>query len=104
MGLMTCGLMGLVCAAWSNSVDASRSSLLGLYVYTYGQMIQSSAERSRHARWLLTAACLIAVLPYLKNMLVHGNPFWPMKLPLVGDMFPYALDTSTGASCNALSI
>jgi len=40
---------------------------------------------------------LIAALPYLKNLIVFNNPFWPLRLPLIGDWFPYTNDALRGA-------
>jgi hypothetical protein len=36
------------------------------------------------------------MIPYAKNFFVYGNPFWPIRLPIVGDMFPWALDALGG--------
>jgi hypothetical protein len=31
-------------------------------------------------------------LPYLKNILYYRNPFWPIRLPFFGNLFPYTKD------------
>jgi len=40
---------------------------------------------------------LVLVAPYVKNLLVFKNPFWPLRLPFVGDWFPYTNDALRGA-------
>jgi hypothetical protein len=53
-------------------------------------------SRSRVASYLGLIG-LLAAAPYLKNLIVFGNPFWPLRLPLIGDWFPYTNDALRGA-------
>jgi hypothetical protein len=46
----------------------------------------------QHAALLCAAATIVAASPYIKNWVLFGNPFWPLRVPLVGDMFPYLGD------------
>lgn len=40
---------------------------------------------------------LVAAAPYVKNLVRFHNPFWPLRVPLVGNWFPYANDALRGA-------
>jgi hypothetical protein len=44
----------------------------------------------RQLATLLVLAVSVASIPYVKNLAAYGNPFWPVQIPVVGDLFPYA--------------
>lgn len=88
------GLAGLVGAAWSKFQLVPLVGVFwGLYlVVTLFRLAECGLSR-RRVIVLFTLAGVLAAAPYLKNLIVYGNPFWPVRLPLVGDWFPYAIDS-----------
>jgi hypothetical protein len=43
---------------------------------------------------VIAAVVLIAAIPYFKNLVFYGNPFWPMQVPFLGELLPYTLDAA----------
>jgi hypothetical protein len=88
----------LAAAAWSKYL------LVPIAGLTYGVLVclllrtprVAGLSRRRVAGYSAVMA-LVALAPYLKNLVVFRNPFWPLRLPLVGDWFPYTNDALTGA-------
>jgi len=86
------GLIGLVLAAWSKYQLAPVVALFtGFYVLlAFSDRDNSLAGSRRRSLLFVAAAVVLLSLPYLKNLAVYGNPFWPVRVPLIGDLFPYA--------------
>ncbi len=85
------GLIGLVLAAWSKY---QLVPVVALFTLLFGALAlagrDSAREGSRRRMLLLVAsAAVLVALPYAKNLVVYGNPFWPIRVPLFGDLFPY---------------
>lgn len=38
---------------------------------------------------------VVAALPYLRNLLEFGNPFWPFRAPVMGSLFRYIYDNDS---------
>jgi hypothetical protein len=47
----------------------------------------------RPAAALLILAAFLAALPYLENLYLYQNPFWPLRVPVAPELFPYVVDT-----------
>jgi dolichol-phosphate mannosyltransferase len=92
-GVLLGGLLALTLAAWSKVQLVVVVALLFciLAVVTLRRPSTAGFRRAQVAL-LGVGAALVAALPYLKNLVVYGNPFWPMRLPLIGDRFPYTRD------------
>jgi hypothetical protein len=93
--LVTLGaLVGLAGAAWSKFqlVPVAGLGFCFLAAVLLLRPSRTEAFSRRSAVMLLLAATAIAAIPYVKNLAVYGNPFWPIRPPIVGDLFPYALD------------
>ena len=90
------GLVALAAAAWSKF---QLMPLVGLMLCLFAAIAvfqpQAARLRRRPALLALLGLGLLAAAPYLKNAVAYGNPFWPVKLPLVGDAFPYLFDPIT---------
>jgi hypothetical protein len=84
------GLVCLTAAAWSKyqlvPVVALGFCLFALLAWRYGGSIRVS--RRQLATFMVLAVC-VASIPYVKNLAVYGNPFWPVKIPVIGDLLPY---------------
>jgi hypothetical protein len=93
------GLAGLVLAAWSKypmvplvAVALGIFALLGLSRGT------TTGLSRRQTATLLVLAAVLAALPYLKNLYLYQNPFWPLRIPVAPDLFPYAVDIQNSSS------
>ncbi len=89
------GLAGLTLAAWSKYI------LVPLVIVAFivlAVMVLRSTTSFRFSRRQAAAVILVfAVLasaPYLKNLAVYGNPMWPVRVPIVGSIFPSLVDPS----------
>lgn len=92
-GVVIGGLVALAITAWSK---IQLAGLVGLFLTLFTILLASrprTAGLERRTLLLLCAgATLLAALPYIKNLVVYGNPFWPVRVPFVGDLFPYTKD------------
>ncbi len=83
-------VVGLVASAWSKFQLAPLVGL-GFLLVGWLSVLQPRAAlgaRRWAAAWLIVGACLASV-PYVKNAVVFGNPFWPVRVPVVGERWPY---------------
>jgi hypothetical protein len=97
------GLAGLTLAAWSKYI------LVPIVIVAFvllAVMVLRSAAAFRFSRRQAAAVILVfAVLasaPYVKNLAVYGNPFWPLRVPFVGSLFPYTGDPLAAQAGNPL--
>lgn len=92
-GVVFGGLLGLALTAWSK---VQLAGLVGLFLTIFTVLLvrrpQTAGLRRRTLVLLCAGATLLAALPYIKNLVAYGNPFWPVRLPFVGDLFPYTKD------------
>jgi hypothetical protein len=92
-GVLVGGLLALVGAAWSKYQLVAVVALLLPVLTLLALRLPRSVRLTRRSIALLCAgATLLAASPYIANLISHGNPFWPIRLPLVGDSFPYIKD------------
>ncbi|HEV8534463.1 MAG TPA: hypothetical protein VGR87_01905 [Candidatus Limnocylindria bacterium] len=52
----------------------------------------------RQALALLLVAAVVAAAPYARNLALYGNPFWPVRLPVMSEAFPYREDVISEAA------
>jgi hypothetical protein len=90
--LLIWGLAGLACAAWSKfQLLPVVAVFLICLLLVYG--VRRAQPKYRGLFPLVVMATLIASVPYVKNMIFYHNPFWPVRVPLVGQYFPYSLES-----------
>jgi hypothetical protein len=89
--ILCIGLTGLIAAAWTKfQLVPIVGICLLLYLLVYRPIPFKRDVRNQHMmRWIMLAG-LVAALPYIKNWLVYGNPFWPVPIPLLSEYFPYS--------------
>lgn len=87
---------GLAAAAWSKYQLVPIAALIFvlLAVVSLRPVIATRFGRRQVIVVLLSFAALASV-PYAKNLALYGNPFWPVKVPVVGGLFPYRIDAVT---------
>lgn len=91
--LLVCGVLGLVGAAWSKyQMVAVAALFLMLFLLTYATPTGRAVKNRREILIFISGAILVAALPYLKNWFAYGNPFWPVRVPIVGELLPYKPD------------
>lgn len=82
--LLFVGLGGVVVAMWSKLPLVPIGVLVaGAYVLVYRPWSVDRAAR----QWLLRAFsgfAVVASLPFVRNLLLHGNPIWPVNAPFFG--------------------
>jgi hypothetical protein len=92
-GVLVGGLLALVGAAWSKyQLVAVVALLLPIFTLLAWRLPRSVGLTRRQIALLCAGATALAAFPYLENLVSHGNPFWPIRLPFVGDSFPYMKD------------
>jgi hypothetical protein len=89
--LLLWGLAGLAAAAWSKVMVVPVVALFLIsFLVIYGSRRADPAYRQLFV--LTVIATFVAAAPYIKNLIVYHNPFWPLRVPLVGEYFPYTED------------
>lgn len=84
------GLGGLVAAAWSKYQMAPLVAVaFGLFTIVGLSRTPNAGLNRRQVATILFVAGMLAALPYLKNLYFYANPFWPVRVPLAPDLFPY---------------
>jgi hypothetical protein len=91
------GLTALAGAAWCKYLLVPVAAV-GFCVFTFVALRRprSVGFNRRQIAVLCAAVALFAVAPYVKNCIVYGNPFWPLRLPLIGQLLPYTNDAIRG--------
>lgn len=87
------GLAGLTLAAWSKYTVVP--IVIVAFVILAVMVLRSTAGfrlTRRQAAAVFLVFAVLASVPYVKNLAVYGNPFWPLRVPLVGSLFPYIAD------------
>lgn len=89
-GRLIGGLLGATAAAWSKYQLVPIASLVFLFLSATAlwspQRFKEFTRRGVVA-WIVATAALAAA-PYGKNFVTYGNPFWPIKVPVIGDLLP----------------
>ena len=87
------GMAALAAAAWSKYLLVP---IVGVVFVLFVVVILRSAGADRFGRNQCVAIVLVfatlAAAPYAKNLVAYGNPFWPLRVPVVGALLPYLLD------------
>jgi hypothetical protein len=91
------GLLGLAGAAWSKYllVPIAAPALCVLAALAVHRPHATGFSR-RQVAWLCAFAALLAAWPYLKNLALYGNPFWPIRVPFLSELFPFRNDAIKG--------
>ena len=88
-------LAALTIAAWSKYTMAP---FVIIFLVVLAVMVLRSPAAYRFSRRQAAAVILVfaavASAPYVKNLAVYGNPMWPVRVPIVGSMFPSLVDPS----------
>lgn len=93
------GLAGLAGAAWSKYQLVPIVALMFFFLAVVVVSRPRTHGFSRmNAAALLLAAATVAALPYGKNLALYGNPFWPVRMPVLPEMFPYTRDVIADAA------
>lgn len=94
--LLRLGMVGLIAAAWSKF---QMVPLVAVFFVAFAVLFlvrtRRAGGRSGPVFTLILVAVLLASVPYLKNLAVHGNPFWPVRIPIVEKWVPYTMDLRT---------
>jgi hypothetical protein len=87
-------MAGLIGAAWSKF---QLVALCVLFFTAYGAWYfrswKSGRQRGASRLMIIVIAIFIAALPYGKNLVKYGNPFWPISIPFMENTFPYREST-----------
>jgi len=83
-------VVGLAAAAWSKFQLAPLVGVafVALCCLSVWRPRAGLGPRRWAATWILVGAA-VASVPYGKNAVVYGNPFWPVRVPVVGERLPY---------------
>jgi hypothetical protein len=93
------GLAGLALAAWSKYQLVP--VVVVMFILFAAVILRSKAMNKiglGQAAAIILIFAAVAAGPYVKNLVVYGNPFWPTRVPIVGTLFPYVTDDVTGAA------
>ena len=81
LSLLAFGLLGLIAAAWSKFQMAP---LAAVFLAAFALLLLARRPRKNRklglSLGLVLAAAALAAAPYLKNMKLYGNPFWPVGI------------------------
>ena len=87
---------GLAAAAWSKYQLAPIAALLFvLFAFVSLRPVITARFGRRQIVVVLLSFAALASVPYAKNLILYGNPFWPVKVPVAGGLFPYQIDAVT---------
>lgn len=91
--LLIWGLTGLIGATWSKYQLVPIAAIFFLFfIFIYVCRAYKKVDNRFQSLLLVVIAILLAAAPYLKNLALYKNPFWPVKVPLTGELFPYKED------------
>jgi len=95
------GLIGFVAAAWTKFLMVPPVG----FCFILLTVIVLRRERiaglyRRKALAFLTLAIGLAAAPYIQNWILYSNPFWPGRVPFIGEYFPYMLDSDALGALN----
>jgi hypothetical protein len=97
------GLAGLTLAAWTKYTLVP-VVIVGFVVLAV-MVVRSTASwrvSRRQAAAVILVFAVLASAPYVKNLAVYGNPFWPLRVPFVGSLLPYEVDPLAAQEGNPL--
>ncbi|MEO5568789.1 MAG: hypothetical protein ABIR92_09865, partial [Gemmatimonadaceae bacterium] len=86
--LLAVGLVSLVAAAWSKlQLVAIVVPGLAVYLIAYRPWLSRWGAGRRWRVIGFAGAILLASAPYVRNLVVYGNPLWPADFPIFPDLF-----------------
>ena len=101
------GLAGIAGATWSKYQLAPVAGVVFVLLAVVAWRVLPALDLSRREFGaVIVFGAIVAAFPYLKNLGLYGNPFWPVRVPLLGDLFPYTWDagaTTAGQRPRALA-
>jgi hypothetical protein len=85
--LLVVGLGAAVVASWSKlPLVPLAAAVFVLYLFVY--RMWEEPLQTRNLRWF-GALGAVAAFPFVRNLVVHGNPLWPSRVPFFrGDAVP----------------
>jgi len=93
------GLAGLVGAAWSKYQLAPVVVLVFCFLAVVAlRSTRAGGLSRREAATFLLVAATVAAIPYVKNLALYSNPFWPVRMPVLSELFPYKMDVIAEAA------
>lgn len=97
-----CGLFGLSGAMWTKFLLVPPAAVGFLFFLLLVMRRARPLFRRPVETWLVFGILVvIAAIPYLQNWIYYDNPFWPVRVPLLGKWFPYMIDgEALGAASN----
>jgi hypothetical protein len=89
--LLLWGLLGFAGAAWSKYQIVPIIAVFLIYLLViYG--VRRAQPKHRRLFLIAVIGALMASAPYVKNLIVYHNPVWPVRMPAIGQFFPYSED------------
>ncbi len=86
-------LAALTIAAWSKYTMVPLVVVLFIVLTVMVMRSPATYRLSRHqAAVVILVFAAVSAAPYAKNLVVYGNPMWPIRVPIVGTSFPYLAD------------
>ncbi len=86
--LLCWGLAGLAIASWSKTLALPIAAACFLcYLGFYASRFRDQAFR--RLLFIVAGAALLAAMPSVKNLILYGNPIWPVKMPVWSSRFPF---------------
>ena len=95
------GLAGLTLAAWSKYTMVPVAVVI--FIILAAMVFRSTTAfrfSRRQAAVVIVVFAIVAAAPYAKNLAVYGNPFWPLRVPIAGAIFPYIGDPSSAGAAS----
>jgi hypothetical protein len=93
--VLACGAAGLAGAAWSKY---QLVPLVAVLFVGFAAVVVRDARTRGRVVWTelaaLSVAAAIAAMPYAKNFAEHRYPVWPVRVPVLTDLFPYRIDVA----------
>lgn len=96
------GLLGLVAACWTKYTLVPIAAPFFLAFIPLALRAEGSLRLGRpRILAVLALAIVVAAAPYGRNLVLFDNPFWPVRVPFVGNLFPYVSDAeAAGVAVN----
>ena len=90
------GLLGLAAACWSKyTMTPFAGVLFLLYVPVAWRTLVALRWKRTVTLVVIVGVAAVAAMPYIRNLVEYGNPFWPFRTPLIGSLFPYLFDNDS---------
>ncbi len=91
--LLTAAAAAIAGATWSKYQMVPAASLIWVSLaFVFLRPAAAVAVGRKRAAQILSGGLLLAGVPYLVNLARFGNPFWPVRVPLLEDLLPWIED------------